>query len=374
MTTAPAGRPDARRREPLWDRIDRNRIRLAAYVVLFVVSTMASAQLTFLLFGGCGFLYFGLRLRMYDLLSWGLADPIGILFWSSTAFASAALAWALFAITRSERWLVRHLGAVLVPTGELLPTKMALKDMSIAGGLEVAPALYLLDESSVNAFVFSARGRRPIVGITRGFLKRLDVDEQRAVFANLVARIASGDTVVDTGVAAMMLPLNVYRSRQLDASNREIDAAMLGTPSVAPGLAGAGASRSGNEFIAFLMLFGVSMAILGAVFSAFQRDRQLRAGEKADAEAMLLLKDPHAMLSALEKCVLYTNTVVAGEGFSDLFYCWPGMSSNDEDDPEWRRVARLREVLGVEGMVSEAAFDVPEGALAPLPPRLEDRA
>jgi len=83
---------------------------------------------------------------------------------------------------------------------------------------------------------------------------------------------------------------------------------------------------------------------------------------------MLLLKDPAAMLSALERCVRYDNVVPqSGETFGELFYCWTGDSTNDENDPEWERVARLREVLGVEGHVAD---DVPAGesALAPSAP------
>ena len=47
---------------------------------------------------------------------------------------------------------------------------MALKDMALAAGLGVAPALYLLDTRSTNAFIFAARRRRAVVGVTRGFL------------------------------------------------------------------------------------------------------------------------------------------------------------------------------------------------------------
>ena len=99
-----------------------------------------------------------------------------------------------------------------------------------------------------------------------------------------------------------------------------------------------------------LLLFGFALAIVGELFAFWQRRGQLRAAEKADAEGMLLLKEPAVMLSALEKCVRYDNVVPrAGDTFSDLFYCWTGDSADDEDDPEWERVARLREVLGVEG-------------------------
>lgn len=368
MYTAPAGRPDPRRREPLWDRVDRNRIKLAAYVAVFVVVTVVTTEFMLVSFGGCLLLYLVARLRLYWMLESLFASPTNLLVVTAALVALISLAWALVAISRSEEWLVRRLGAVFVPRGELLDTKHALKDMAVAGGLAVAPALYLLDDSSVNAFVFSARGRRPIVGVTEGLVRRLTVDEQRAVFANLVARIVSGDTIVDTGVAAIMLPMNMYRTRHLTRQNRAMDEAFLGG-----GSRHAGWDSRGGDSGAFLLVFvfGVAMAIVGSIFFAFQRRRHLRAGEKADAEGMLLLKDPRPMLSALEKCVVLDNMIPgAGESFADLFYCWPDSATNDKSDPEWQRVARLREVLGVEGAVDERVAELPESLLAPVAPRI----
>jgi hypothetical protein len=89
---------------------------------------------------------------------------------------------------------------------------------------------------------------------------------------------------------------------------------------------------------------------------------------------MLLLKDPREMLRTLETVLRADNTVPsAGEAHSALFYCWAGFGYAPEDDPEFERLSRLREVLGVEGLV-----DGPESvsrkrvrdALAPAAPRV----
>jgi len=72
--------------------------------------------------------------------------------------------------------------------------------------------------------------------------------------------------------------------------------------------------------------------------------------EKADAEAMLLLKDPAEMLAGLSRVLEVNNTVPgAMEAYSMLFFCWAGFGYAPEDDPEMVRVGRLREVLGAEG-------------------------
>jgi hypothetical protein len=127
--------------------------------------------------------------------------------------------------------------------------------------------------------------------------------------------------------------------------------------------------------VAFYLVFGAGFAILSELVAALHRRSQRTTAETADAEGMLLLKDPTSMLSALSHCVELNNLVPsAGEAFSELFYCWTGVSTNDEDDPEWQRVARLREVLGVEGMVWEPQSRIAaDGLFAPCAPRLEER-
>lgn len=334
-----SGRPDARRREPLWDRIDTNRLKLGAFVLLFVATVVVVFDVLFFIFGGCLAMAALFEMGEGELLNSALRAGPGVLFsYFSLVMGVLALAWALWTLSRSEKWLLIRLGATLVPKGELLESKMALKDMAIAAGLPLAPSFHLIENSTVNAFVFSAHRRRAVVGVTRGLVDKLSVDEQRAVFANLMARLVSGDTIVDTGVASLMWPLNAWRNRNIEGQNERMDrefAGELGPSSVSVPV----------------VLFGFALALVGETFAFWQRHRHLRAGEKADAEGMLLLKDPTSMLRALEKAVRFDNVVPgAGDTFADLFYCWTGDSSNDERDPEWRRFARLREVLGVEGM------------------------
>lgn len=342
-----AGRPDVRRREPLWDRVDTNRLKLAAYVALFVIAVVIVFDAIFFIFAGCASLVVLAELGQVGLLRSAVRAGPGVLFsYFSLIMGVVALAWALWTLARSEKWLLVRLGATLVPKGELIDSKMALKDMAIAAGLPMAPSFHLIENSTVNAFVFSAHRRRAVLGVTRGLVDKLSVDEQRAVFANLMARLAAGDTIVDTGVASLMWPLNAWRSRNLEAQNERMDREIIG-------------EISPSSFSVPVVLFGFALALVGETFAFLQRRRHLRAAEKGDAEGMLLLKDPTSMLRALEKAVRFDNVVPgAGETFADLFYCWTGDSSNDELDPEWRRFARIREVLGVEGMAVGAGREI----------------
>ena len=139
---------------------------------------------------------------------------------------------------------------------------------------------------------------------------------------------------------------------------------------------GARRGLGGSDFGAGIMLyivFAIGFAIVAELIAAGHRNAQRSTAEKADAEGMLLLKDPAAMLSALRTCIELNNVVpAAGESFAELFYCWTGISTNDEDDPEWVRVARLREVLGAMGNdLDDTDRSVNGLGVAPPAPRLD---
>lgn len=372
MATPYAGRPDPSRREPLWSRVDRNRFRLVGYLIafafvtsLFVAAGVAAAALLAELFARGGTVPSD---GGNDIARWLLSDFPWRPWYVAVLIAIAYEVWAL---ARSEKWLLKRLGARFVPKGELLDTKMALKDMAIAAGLPVAPALHALPTSNVNAFVFKAPGRRPVLGVTEGLLDRLDADERRAVFANLVARLVSGDTMVSSAVTSLLAPLQWYRAHRIQAL--EYEDRVLRAAAEERRLSG---NAETSQAVPVSWLFTpllIPLAIVSELIAAAQRRSQLTAAEKADAEGMLLLKDPQSMLSALERCVRVDNVVVsAGESLGDLFYCWTGDSTDDEDDPEWRRVARLREVLGVDGWVPEEPVPIDDVSdLVPPPaPRL----
>jgi len=357
------GQPRRARMEPLWDRVDRNRVTLGVAVLGFALLSGLSMSLLV----GAFIAAFVLLAAFGD--AWNASHYFGIipsvLFYVGVLGTLLGALWSGFTLLRSEKWLLKRFGATLVPKGELLPTKYALKDMAIAAGFQVAPALHVIETRNVNAFLVAASRRRAVVGITRGFAERLDSDEQRAAFSNLIARLRSGDVIVDTGLTALMWPLHVWRESRLAAEDDDFADALAGRQRQPSG--------QGDGGIVLFFLFGVAFTILAEVIAYGHRRSQLRRAEKADAEGMLLLKDPLSMLSALEKCIRYDNVVTsAGEAFGQLFYCWPGDSSNDEEDPEWERVSRLREVLGVEGMSADVALGrLPEGLLPPVAPRVE---
>lgn len=361
------------RREPLWDRVDRNRVRLIAFLVaFFAVSTISLALFAVIALLVIGVFVLAYAFRMGLDLSGVRPAAIGI--GLLVAAGGASLVYMVWALTRDERWFSRRLEAPLAPKGELLETKYALKDMAIASGLDVAPALHVIETPNVNAFVFGWGNRRPIVGVTRGLTERLTVDEQRAVFANLMTRLRAGDTLWASAVTGLVAPL--WRFSQGRMRSEED---VLTRESAMPVPAGHAVTVTMvNVPTATVFAYGLVMLfiVVSELLLFGHRSSQLRHAEVADAEGMLLLRDPKCMLSALEKSVRFNNFVpTAGPGMAQLFYCWTGDdSTDDEDDPENRRITRLREVLGVEGVEAPAAVPNVPVMVYPAAPRLEDGA
>jgi Zn-dependent protease with chaperone function len=336
-----AGATGARRDhvEPLWDRIERNRFKTGAFLVMFVGAAALSAGLFVGIAGG----FLGLVLVSPS----GTDDYFRMLPWlivAALVFGSVlAIVHVIRMLTEPERRLPGQFGAVLSETGTLIETKSALHDMALAAGFQHAPPLWLIEDCErVNAFALGLSEDSAIVGVTRGFIDRLSTDSQRAVFANLTARLAAGDTFSETVVSAIMGPIWASRASQLrKQEGQEEDASLRTAVEVGSGV--------GGGVVAGFVL-GALAVVLTEVLMAGHERAALAAAEKADTEGMLLLKDPQAMLQALKDVLEANNTVPgAGEAYSMLFYCWAGFGYAPEDDPEMERLGRLREVLGVEG-------------------------
>jgi Zn-dependent protease with chaperone function len=363
---APGVRPE--HIEPLQTRIARNRRRFVMFMVAFTTALAAGAALTV---GFAATLFALLVIFRIDPTLWStLAEPAGfVASVSGITFVitlAASWSWALVRLAEAEHRLVERRGARGASGGALLATKSALRDMAIAAGLPHTPQLYLIDTDTVNAFVVGRTYERARIGVTRGFVERIPIDEQRAVFANLVSRVLSLDTLWATAVSAIMGP--VWALRDFDLG---YEAPVTSEPHRDESGAIVTRRTMRDDRVGCLPVYGLAVLVSEAL-AWYHYEAAWRANEKADAEGMMLLKDPRSMVRAIEHVLERNNHVPsAGDAYSQLFYCWAGFGFAPEDDPEMRRVARLREVLGAEGAPFVPRPNVPDWPGIPPAPRLE---
>jgi len=334
-------------REPLWDRIDRNRLKVGVFVTVFVLAAAASLALMVAL---GGFLVWAASTSRNP-TSAGLNAAMPYLMLGAFLLGAAlAIVHVVRSLTHPEQRLPGVFGAVPVQRGTLPATESALKDMAIAVGRPGAPWLWMIEDCErINAFTMGMDDEHIVVGVTRGFVDRLSAADQRAVFANLMARVRAGDTLWATVISAIMGPIWAQRASQLQQEDTLQGDEGTWANAWAGGFArGTGAAGSETIVGAFILGF-LGVVLTEALMSGHER-AAMAAAEKADAEGMLLLKDPQEMLDALAHVLEANNTVPgAGEAYSSLFFCWAGFGYAPEEDPEMQRLGRLREVLGAAG-------------------------
>lgn len=353
--------------EPLYERVSHNRASAAVFTVAFVLFTALAVAVPVALLTALG--------AAIWLLADGGAAGAGDAVWRTVLVAAgvafgltlvAAVSWVAFRLSRPERLLLRTLRARITNRGELADAKSVLKDMAIAAGFRHSPQLYVIEEPRVNAFALGRTHEEAVIGVTTGFAERLTPDEQRAVFANLMARICSLDIRVATAVSALMGPVWAARDWDLKRAH-ETFLEHKEDPETAAALAIVASGRGGAVPIVPWFIAQGIFVLVTEILSWWHLETAWTASEKADAEGMLLLKDPRSMLSALKSVLDADNHVPsAGDAYSQLFYCWAGFGFAPEDDPEYRRVSRLCEVLGAEGLAERPAPNLAWGGTAPL--------
>ena len=79
-------------------------------------------------------------------------------------------------------------------TGDLQQQQLlnVVEEMAIAAGMPI-PKVYLLEETSINAFAAGKTPASAVIGVTRGTLTRLTRDELQGVIAHEFSHIANGD-------------------------------------------------------------------------------------------------------------------------------------------------------------------------------------
>jgi Zn-dependent protease with chaperone function len=356
--------PGMLRVSALWVRVDENRVKLTTFVALFVLGSAVLLDLALVAVPG-------------TLLSIAFADEPDV--W----FRSLATTWlwvlagllllgglaAAVQLANAEDWVRNRFAGRDLGQGEAPELLSAVNDMKLAAGLPTMPRILVLESpaDSINALALGTTRSSTLIGVTSGFLESLTPDEQRAVVATLSARIIAGDIMFGTALAALMGPLKAIReSRKATGS---AVGAVADSGCTDPGcpsgcgdgcIDGLGDTDGCGGAIAMVIFVAVVIALtyLAVITAAWivtlwGRALHRTAYEKADAEGMLLLKDPRAMLTALRKTSTSSNAVGDGDASYDGIFYTATSGTARVERVEQRRYNRLREVLGTEGLAAE---------------------
>jgi hypothetical protein len=356
--------------QPLWIRVDQNRVKLAVFVTAFVSGS--ALLLTAALVGVPGSL-FGLLFTSDepDYASWYWHDfRMALLIALGVLLALGAIASAV-QLANAEDWVRNRFKGTTAKKGTQPALERILEEMAIAAGLLSPPRLVVLDTAAINAYALGTARSKAVVGVTRGLLETMPADEQRAVVATLTARVVSGDIWFASALAALMGPLKAVRGSGR-AVGRAIDqgcssggclngcsgidvgdvdsctGCLLDDASDSPG----GCLGMVGTFVIVVIIAAITYAaVVGSAWLVTLWGRLLHrtAYEKSDAEGMLLLKDPQPMLAALSRAIASDTTVLEGDASYDGIFYTSTSGRPAIERVEKRRLRRLAEVLGVEG-------------------------
>lgn len=357
--------PRSGRMQPLWARVDSNRAKLAAFVVLFIFGSAALLSLAMVAVPGA---IVGAVVHQPDDAYW---------MWYSAAVATAMLGLLLIGtiiaavqLSNAEDWVRGRFNGRALRSKEAPVLESVVADMSLAAGLSGPPAILVLDDPGENAFALGTARKRATIGITRGMLDGFTTEEMRAVVATLVARIVSGDILFATAMAALMGPIKAIRESRKSAGDAAtgVGTTGCGDPGCTTGCGngcggdgcldvGSGDDIVGGLVIVLFIALVVAVTYLAVLVAAWivtlwGRALNRTSYEKADAEGMLLLKNPAPMLDALRKAIRSANLVAEGDqSYDGIFYASTSGTPRIEK-AERRRFERLAEVLGVEGLAA----------------------
>lgn len=255
----------------MWEQIRSNRVRSG-----FVVA-------------GMGVLLVATGVAVGALLAGGLTRG-GALIGGAVALGVWLVLW-LTAASKGDQVLLRMARASRISKQDHPRLWNVVEEMSIASRLGRMPQVYIIDDSSPNAF---ATGRRPdnaAVAVTTGLLRVLDRDELQGVIAHEIGHIKNRDV-------ALMVTAGVMMGAIVLLAEVGIYALWFG---------GAGGRRSrtsgrGGGGEAAVMIVALVLMILAPIlaqliyFSLSRRREYL-----ADASGALFTRYPEGLASALEK-------------------------------------------------------------------------
>ncbi len=187
-----------------------------------------------------------------------------------------------------------------------------VEEMTIASGLPKMPDIYIIDDTSMNAFAVGRKPENAAVAVTAGMLGHLTRDELQGVIAHEVSHIINRDVLLMTMVGIMLGAIVMIS---------EIYLRSLFYGAVAGRRYSSRSSRKSGGGQGIAMVVAVVAAILAPILArliylAVSRKREYLA----DANATVLTRYPEGLASALEQLGASTTPVAKANKATAAMY------------------------------------------------------
>jgi len=229
---------------------------------------------------------------------------------------SVACLYKYLSLRGGGRAIAEMLGGSLltrdVASGNASRLLNIVEEMAIASGIPVPP-VYLIPETSINAFAAGLSADDAVIGINQGTIDHLKRDELQGVVAHEFSHIVNGDTRINL--------------RLIAALHGIIFLSMIGH-TILRGFRYGGSRRSnGNSGVPIIAL-GAGLLVIGyagtffgnLIKAAVSRQREYLA----DAAAVQFTRNPHGIADALKKIGGLSQgsrmTVAAADEASHMFF------------------------------------------------------
>ena len=263
----------------MYEQIARNKRRSAAYIAAFVVTWLGIGAVI-------GWVAAGTSTQQV-----GTAAPVGPDI-AAGIFIAALLAVAAiaFTLTSGTRLVLTVAGATPADPARYPQLCNLVEALAMGDGLPM-PAVYVVQDSSPNAFATGISPAKSAVTVTTGLLAVMDREELEGVLGHELSHIKNYDTrlllIVTTllGMAGLLASL-IWRSAFFMRGGR----------------------GRNDQFAILLLLAGLLLAIVGFVIGPIIRLALSRRRESlADASSVELTRNPAGLIRALK--ALQTNDV-----------------------------------------------------------------
>jgi heat shock protein HtpX len=164
-----------------------------------------------------------------------------------------------------------------------------VEEMRLAAGMPNMPEVYVIDDSSPNAFAAGMNPNKSVVAVTTGLLKMMTRDELQGVVAHEISHILNRDirymTLATVMVGTVAILSQIFLRSMMFSGGRR-------------GGGGSGKNKGNAILLIVAMIFAILAPIaIQLLYFAVSRKREYLA----DASAARLTRFPEGLASALEK-------------------------------------------------------------------------